>query len=97
MAIVSEEWARNTGKEIAEIALDECEYRGKTIREWIEVLKATKPVKPYYIKGYQPYYRGKCNAPLVDMEFCFCPYCGAEFDWDAPREVRENNGQQREN
>ena len=73
------------GKEIAEKALDEYLYKGKTLREWIEIIIAEKQtdtaqwIKQGHGIGYRCSNCGKIVLADDSNELNYCCNCGCRM------------------
>ena len=79
------------GKEIAEKALDEYLYKGKTLREWVEIISAEEKQTNTAEWITYPYNEVKCSNCDYDLwgnlisakdEFKYCPNCGSRMKGD---------------
>ena len=74
------------GKEIAEKALDEYLYKGKTLREWIEIIIAEKQTNTAeWLSQNGEYVCSECGYEVwgsgisVMNEWKYCPNCGSRM------------------
>ena len=86
-------------KQAADLALDEFQYDGKTIREWIELILSGKLVEVVHaeweLHGNDDdlsgsYFCSKCGYNMDESEYLdnfsslrYCPYCGAKMKKEA--------------
>lgn len=66
MDFITEDQKRKMAKEIADNALDQYEYNGKTLRQWADLISQ---------EGHIPH--GTWEDPYMNIR---CSNCGAEFD-----------------
>lgn len=78
-------------KEVAQRVLDEAMYEGKTLREWIEIVKSRPPVvharwiqedeDAWSCTGCGVFWTFLDGGP-AENEANYCPVCGARMDGD---------------
>lgn len=89
-------------KVVAEKALDEYLYEGKTIREWIKIIVEQEPNTVLYsgdgyADGYMVYDMAECpncgykyEEGDKDWKEPFCPHCGQALKWESEGRYGKN-------
>ena len=82
-------------KNVAEKALDEFLYDGKSIREWMKIIVEQEPKTVLYsgdgyADGYMVYDMAECPNCGYEYEdgdkdwgLSFCPNCGQKLNWES--------------
>jgi len=71
-------------KNVAEKALDEFLYHGKSIREWMKIIVDQEPKTGHWMHDGSHWKNrficSECGYKLFDEPTNYCPYCGTRME-----------------